>query len=194
MMSEYDGLSKIYDYEWKDLNKDVDFIIELAGNYGSPILELASGTGRVLIPLIKKGLKVVGIDNSEEMLKICQTKLSELPKRLSSNVELIYGDMKNFSLERKFKFIFVSFNSFLLLTSKKDQESCLKCVYNHLDDNGIFMVDIFSPNFKLCAEEKSEIRFLRHFHSHPLTLMVVLLVVLVELSWECFFQLLGLNE
>jgi ubiquinone/menaquinone biosynthesis C-methylase UbiE len=167
MMTEYDRLSKIYDYEWKDLNKDIDFIVELTGNYGSPILELASGTGRVLIPIVKKGLKVVGIDNSEEMLKICQKKVSELPKYLSSNVELIYGDMKNFSLKHKFKFIFVSFNSFLLLVSKKDQESCLQCVYNHLNDDGIFMVDIFSPNFKLCAEEKSEIRFLRHFHYPP---------------------------
>jgi SAM-dependent methyltransferase len=116
----------------------------------------------VLIPLIKKGLKVVGIDNSEEMLKICQTKLSELPKRLSSNVELIYGDMKNFSLERKFKFIFVSFNSFLLLTSKKDQESCLKCVYNHLDDNGIFMVT---------AANKSEI--LKRHRNTPLNTVCI---------------------
>jgi len=167
MATEYDKLAKIYDYEWKDLREDIELIIEVAEKCGSPILELAVGTGRIAIPLVKKGFEIVGIDNSIEMIKICQEKISKLPEGLSSKINVIEGDMSNFSLENRFKFIFISFNSFLLLISKKKREDCLKCVYNHLEDDGIFMIDIFSPNFKLCAEEKSDIRFLRHFYYPP---------------------------
>ena len=167
MTTEYDRLAKIYDCEWQDLREDIELIIELARKCGSPILELAVGTGRVAIPLVKQGFEVVGIDNSIEMIKMCREKITQLPDGLSSKIDVIEGDMSNFSLENRFKFIFISLNSFLLLISKKKQEDCLKCIYNHLEDDGIFMVDIFSPNFKLCAEEKSDIRFLRHFYYPP---------------------------
>ena len=165
MGTEYDSLARIYDYEWSDLKGDIGLITELAGEFGSPILELAVGTGRIAIPLAEKGFEIVGIDNSEEMLKICEEKIKYLPKDSKINVQL--GDMSDFSLRKTFKFIFVPFNSFLLLTSKEKQEKCLRCIYNHLDNDGCFMVDVFSPNFKLCAEEKSDIKFLRHFYYPP---------------------------
>ncbi|MFC1558493.1 class I SAM-dependent DNA methyltransferase [candidate division KSB1 bacterium] len=165
MRTEYDSLAGIYDYEWGDLTGDIEFVAELAAEYGAPILELASGTGRITIPLAERGFEVTGIDNSEEMLKICEQKMSLLPDSSKLSVQL--GDMSDFSLGKKFKFIFVPFNSFLLLSTKNQQERCLKSVYNHLDDEGCFMVDVFSPDFKLCAEEKSDIRFLRHFYYPP---------------------------
>ena len=165
MSTEYDSLASIYDYEWGDLKGDIEFAAELAEEYGPPILELAVGTGRIAIPLAEKGFEITGIDNSAEMLKICEEKIKLLPDPSKLSVEL--GDMSGFSLGRKFKFIFVPFNSFLLLSTKKQQEGCLQSVYNHLEDDGCFMVDIFSPDFKLCAEEKSDIRFLRHFYFPP---------------------------
>ena len=166
-MTEYDGIARIYDSEWSELKGDLEFITELAGKYGSPVLELAVGTGRIAIHLAEKGFEVAGIDNSEEMLKLCRDKISKLSKDVASKIKVEPGNMSNFSLNRSFKFVFVPFNSFLLQPNKTDQENCLKCAYNHLDDDGIFMVDIFSPNFKLCAEEKSDIRFLRHFYFPP---------------------------
>ncbi|MEO1336284.1 MAG: class I SAM-dependent methyltransferase, partial [Myxococcota bacterium] len=44
----------------------VDALEKLAD--GGPVLELGVGTGRVAIPLAKRGLNVAGIDNSSDML------------------------------------------------------------------------------------------------------------------------------
>ncbi len=167
METQYDNLAEIYDYEWKELKEDIDFIIEYAKKCGSPILELAAGTGRITIPVAQQGFEIYGIDNSKKMLEIGMRKLEKLPEKVASNIKFIEGDMTDFSLEKKFKFIFVPFNSFLLLITKKAQEECIRKIHKHLDKNGIFMVDTFSPNFKLCAEEKSDIRFLRHFYYPP---------------------------
>ena len=167
METQYDKLAQIYDFEWKDLEGDIDFAVEYSKKCGSPILELAVGTGRVAIPIARQGLEIFGIDNSINMINIGLRKIAQLPEEISSKITFIHDNMCNFLIKRKFKFIFVSFNSFLLLTTRKEQDDCLRAVHNHLTDDGLLMIDIFSPNFKLCAEEKSEIRFLRHFYFEP---------------------------
>ena len=152
METQYDKLARFYDFEWKGLEGDIDFVLEYSKKFGSPILELAVGTGRVAIPIAIQGLEIFGIDNSINMINIGQRKVATLPTEISSKITLIHSDMCDFSINRKFKFIFVSFNSFLLLTTKKKQETCLKAIHNHLTDDGLLMIDIFSPNLKLCAE------------------------------------------
>jgi len=44
---------------------------------GKRVLDLGCGTGRILVPLSKKGYVMYGLDISEEMLDVAQTKLSE---------------------------------------------------------------------------------------------------------------------
>ena len=47
---------------------DVPFYLDCARRFGGPILELGSGTGRVMIPLAEAGYEVVGLDLSPAML------------------------------------------------------------------------------------------------------------------------------
>ncbi|RKY88647.1 hypothetical protein DRQ09_02550 [candidate division KSB1 bacterium] len=172
-MAEYDNLAEYYDWEWKNLIQDIPLIVELAKNAGSPVLELACGTGRVTFPVAESGIEIYGIDNSSLMLDYARKKLAQYPDDVKNNVKLIQGNMKDFCLNKRFNFIFISFNSFLLLYKKEDQEQCLNTVRKHLDDNGIFYIDVYSPRFEFCAEEKSPIRFLQHFYI-PDTKKVVL--------------------
>lgn len=51
---------------------DVEFYSDRLASCTGNILEPGVGTGRILIPLLEKGLKVDGFDVSEEMLKICR--------------------------------------------------------------------------------------------------------------------------
>jgi len=171
--TEYDELAYIYDWEWKELTQDLDFLIEYAQNSNDDVLELACGTGRVFIPMAKAGINIWGIDNSREMLKIADKNIKELSPEVKNRIHISYGDMKNFDLAKKFGLIIIPFNSFLLLTKKEEQESCLECVYNHLKDGGLFIVDIYSPNFKLIAETNKKMNFLRHFYVPPIKKVVI---------------------
>jgi len=61
-----------------DHSKEIDFWAKCIKESGEPVLELGSGTGRVLVPLLERGFEIVGIDTSKDMmdrcLAICKTK------------------------------------------------------------------------------------------------------------------------
>lgn len=173
MPTEYDALAVLYDYEWQDLKEDIDFIGIECEKSGSPILELACGTGRVMLPLATRGLEVWGLDNSQEMLALLKEKRRSLPGEVAQRIHAIYGTMEAFHLDREFRCIVIPFNSFLLLTTKQQQELCLQAVRNHLASDGRLIVDIFSPRFDLCAQEKTDIRFLKHFFCPPTKQVVI---------------------
>jgi len=60
-----------------DLTLDIGFYLDYARNCGSPILELACGTGRVLVPLVEADCEVHGVDISENMLAVCRRKVEK---------------------------------------------------------------------------------------------------------------------
>jgi SAM-dependent methyltransferase len=53
---------------------DVEFYIECVREFGGPVLEVATGTGRVLWPIAKAGFDIVGIDISDQMLAMARAK------------------------------------------------------------------------------------------------------------------------
>ena len=61
---------------------DDTLYLELAKRYGSPILELACGTGRITLLLAQAGYQITGIELSPQMLEIAQEKLRKLPEEV----------------------------------------------------------------------------------------------------------------
>ena len=62
---------KAYDARVQGVPGDVEFFLGLAkdaSDAGLPVLELATGTGRVAIPIAQSGVEVVGLDQNQEML------------------------------------------------------------------------------------------------------------------------------
>ncbi len=132
-----------YDDEhwWK--TDDIDFWVQEFRKSKSPdVLELACGTGRLTLPLVREGARYVGLEISEEFVLRAQQKL----QTSGDHAEIIQGDIRNFRLNRKFDLIFIGFNSFLHLLTDSDIEACLQCVQRHLKPAGRFMIDIFIPN------------------------------------------------
>ena len=70
----------LYDaaHVWK--TNDIEFITNCALEHGDPILEMASGTGRLAVPLIKKGFNYTGVEISEPFVEFSKKKsaLSDL--------------------------------------------------------------------------------------------------------------------
>ena len=122
------------------------FFKEMAKRYGSPILELGSGTGRVSLMLAEAGHEIVGVELSPEMLEIAREKLQKLPETVQLRVTLHHSDITDFSLGKKFSLILIpSVFKFLLTTD--DQLSCLRCVRNHLQEDGVFILDLYPGEF-----------------------------------------------
>lgn len=135
LSSEVYDLDKYIGHSFGDVEFYSDRLTSCEGN----ILEPGTGTGRILIPLLEKGLKVDGFDVSEEMLKICRHNCEN--RRLRPY--LFNGKMESFSLDRKYEAIIVPTGTFLLLHKREDSIDALKNFYHHLSDGGKLIIDIF---------------------------------------------------
>ena len=173
MLTDYDSLAVYYDTEWRKLTQDIQFLVEETRKSGGPVLELACGSGRVAFPLAREGLEVWGIDNSSEMLQIFEKKLELEDRDVAQRIHIGNQNMQDFRFEHTFKNIIIPFNSFLLLTDRKDFDVCLQNCRDHLDDDGKFIVDVFSPNFELCGIKEPNMRFLQHFYVKEIKKVVV---------------------
>jgi len=158
MYNIFKNTAWLYDIDDRDnLRDDIPFYIEYAKKTGGKVLELGCGTGRVSIALAREGIKVTGIDLSEQMLEIFNKKISMEPE-LKAKINLVHGNMANFNLNDKFSLIIAPFRAFQALTDDTDIINSLNCIYEHLDINGIFIINVFKPYKNLdeswCYAEK----------------------------------------
>lgn len=154
MGEEYVEYPEYYDPDTSSTH-DLSFYLEYANQHGSPILELACGTGRLLVPMAEEGHTIHGIDISDGMLDRCRQKISE--HGLSGKAEVSKANMSEFDLPvKEYSLIFVAFRSFMHLFSQTDQISCLQCIHNHLKPKGVLIIDIYAPRFDLLVHEEDE--------------------------------------
>jgi SAM-dependent methyltransferase len=144
MPDPYASIADIYDFSYSEFTEDIDFYDNLAQSVDGPVLELGAGSGRVAIPLARRGYDVVGIDTSVSMLERARRGLAEA-KLVDGSLELVEADMRDFDLGRRFGFAFVAANTFQHLLTTKEQQACLNCVVRHLQPGGIFALSVRSP-------------------------------------------------
>ena len=129
----------LYDALHHNIETDKNVITHYAKKCNGPVLELASGTGRLSKYITDLGLPYTGIDNSQSFLDVSI-------KNLGSSGTFLLRDMRDFHLNKKFNFIFIGFNSFLHNLTDKDAVSCLTSIKTHLNDGGLFLLSIFQPD------------------------------------------------
>lgn len=122
---------------------DTGFYIECAAAATGRVLELACGTGRVLIPIAESGCDITGLDLSEHMLAQCRRKLELKVENIRDRVELVQGNMTSFSLDKVFDLTIIPFRAFLHLITVSDQLSCLTNINRHLAMNAKLIFDVF---------------------------------------------------
>jgi SAM-dependent methyltransferase len=118
---------------------DVEYYRERLKACEGRILEVAAGTGRVLIPLLEAGLVVDGMDTSPSMLSVCK----EHCINRGLDPRLYDGNMKNFSLSNTYEAIIIPAGSFLLIEKREESINALKCFHNHLIPGGRLIIDLF---------------------------------------------------
>jgi ubiquinone/menaquinone biosynthesis C-methylase UbiE len=149
-MKEYDRAdAAFYDFYSLGVEGDVQFYLEEARKAGSPVLEIGCGTGRILLPIAESDINIVGLDRAPAMLSLLQQKLSKCSADTQGRVELIEGDMRHFSLNRRFKLVMIPYRAFLHLLTPKDQRQALQCIREHLTDDGHLVFNIFDPSLEM---------------------------------------------
>jgi len=149
-MDEY-GLygASVYDAQYSGLEDDIRFYVEEAQRSGEPVLELACGTGRILIPTARAGVRIVGLDRSHAMLERATRKLAAEEEQVGRRATLLDGDMRAFDLDERFQLITVPFRAFLHLLTVDDQMAALACIGRHLADDGRLILNVFDPRLDI---------------------------------------------
>lgn len=113
----------------------------LAGLYRTGrVLELAIGTGRIALPLAKRGLDIHGIEGSPLMVDKLRLKPG------GDSIPVSIGDYAEVDVEGDFELIFLVFNTLFNLQSQEDQIRCFANVAKHLACSGVFLVETFVPD------------------------------------------------
>ena len=118
----------------------VETLAKLAGD--GPVLEFAVGTGRIALPLAERGVKVVGIDNSEAML----AQLREKPG--AESIDARVGDMAATKIDGEFSLVYLVFNTIFNLTTQDAQVACFQNAANHLGPGGRFVIETRVPELQ----------------------------------------------
>lgn len=138
------AIARSYDAEYavvRDPSGDRAFYAELARETGGPVLELACGTGRVLLPIAREGIPCVGLDHSPAMLDVLRSK--DPPP----NLELVEAPMTDFDLGAgRFRLIYAAFRGFQHLLGVDEQLATLACVRRHLAPGGVLAFDVFAAD------------------------------------------------
>jgi len=112
----------------------VEFLLPLAAGGA---LELAVGTGRIAVPLAKRGARVAGIDLSPDMVAKLREKSDEIPVAI--------GDYATTRVEGTFSLAYIVFNSIVNQTTQDGQVATFANAAAHLQPGGSFVVEVGTP-------------------------------------------------
>ena len=132
----YNSIAKFYDAVLGRTGNEINYIRDKINAYNKTaktVLELGCGTGINLLPLSKK-YKVTGVDISEKMIRIAQSKIPD--------GDFILDDIRRFTSEKKFDVILCLYDTINHLTLFSEWKALFKIAFNNLNPNGIFIFDI----------------------------------------------------
>jgi len=153
-----------YDLVLKDIPYGLDFYVTLAREANGPVLDIACGTGRILLPCFEAGVDIEGLDLFEPMLKTLRDKSAAL----NLSPRLYQADMSDFSLPRSYRLIMIPFNAFIHNMTQEAQISCLERCREHLLPGGELVFDTFFPSLEIVGAPQNT-RVLEGQFPHPQT-------------------------
>lgn len=140
----FDKVADLYDY-YVNVDTDIPFFLKETDGTKEEILELMCGTGRVSVPLLKAGRRLVCVDYSEGMLEKLKNKLTDNDLQ----ADLVHADITALNLERKFQLIILPFHSISEIQTCELQIKALKAIYDHLEKGGTFICTLQNPYVRL---------------------------------------------
>jgi len=129
----------------------VDVLAGLAG--GGRALELGIGTGRIALPLARRGVPVHGIDLSRAMVARMRAKPG------GDAIGVTIGDFATTRVEGTFSVVYLVFNTIMNLTTQAAQVACFRNVAAHLEPGGCFVIEVGIPDLRRLPPGQSVVPF-----------------------------------
>jgi SAM-dependent methyltransferase len=129
----------------------VGVLAELAG--GGRALELGIGTGRIALPLARRGVPVHGIDVSRAMVARLRAKPG------GEAVGITIGDFAATRAEGTFSVAYLVFNTIMNLTAQAAQVACFRNVADHLEPGGCFVIEVAVPDLRRLPAGQNAVPF-----------------------------------
>jgi SAM-dependent methyltransferase len=139
-------IAKTYDAKWPELFEPgviepaVNFLAELAGPGAA--LELGIGTGRLALPLSRRGVRVHGIEISPAMIAELHTKPG------AEAIGVTIGDFATTTVDETFRLAYLVRNTITNLTTQDEQVECFGNVAAHLEPGGCFVIEVYVPELQ----------------------------------------------
>ena len=133
------------------INRVVDVLAELAGD--GRALEFGIGTGRIAIPLARRGVEVHGIDMSKAMV----ARLREKPG--GAEIGVTIGDFAQTRVPGAFSLTYLVFNTIENLTAQDAQVACFINAAAHLQAGGSFVIEVGVPALRLLPPGQRAVPF-----------------------------------
>ena len=151
-----DWIARHYATLWPELfdpavvDPTVDFLAELAEQAGSgPALEFGIGTGRIAIPLRRRGIPVSGIELSPAMA-------DQLTRVSEPGMEVAIGDFASTGLGRTFSLVYLVRNTITNLTTQDEQVEAFRNAAEHLEPGGCFVIENYIPALRQLPPGQTE--------------------------------------
>lgn len=150
--SEY-GDPRLYDAENPFVEEVWQFLLGMAQQSGSTILDVGCGTGRYALPLAQAGFAVTGVDLSAEMLTMARSRSADLP------VNWVQADATRLDLDQQFDLIIAVAGVFMHMLTQADQIAFLQMAHRHLKPDGILVFDCWNPRPAALVDEAEQTWF-----------------------------------
>jgi len=129
----------------------VDVLAGLAGN--GRALELGIGTGRIALPLARRGVPVHGIDLSRAMVARLRAKPG------GEAIGVTVGDFATTRAGGTFTVAYLVFNTIMNLTAQQAQVACFGNVAAHLEPGGCFVIEVMTPDLRRLPPGQTAVPF-----------------------------------
>jgi SAM-dependent methyltransferase len=162
-----DAFADVYDRWYREITDVAACVARLAevvasatppGTPNGTVLELGVGTGRLALPLSRRGLDVTGVDASVAMLDRLRAKPG------AERLRLVEGDMADLDATELgppdpgpgFALAFVAFNTLFNLPDHESQRRCLAGLVARLAPGGRVVLETFVPDTRPDSEAEAD--------------------------------------
>jgi SAM-dependent methyltransferase len=128
---------------WAEFNTEgpeITYFQNCIERHGQPALDVACGTGRLLLPYLRAGVDIDGCDISPDMLALCR----ERADREGLATRLYAQAMHELALPRTYRTIIIC-GGFGLGGSRQLDREALRRLHQHLDPGGVLVFDHHLP-------------------------------------------------
>ncbi len=149
-LHDFDDVAENYDlyldamYKEKDNHAGfLDFYLEFAREYGKDgVIDIACGTGAVILNLAKHGIIADGTDLSEAMCRVA----NEKSKSMGFDLNIFPANMTDFKSDRKYSCAIIARSGFMHLLTPELQRAALLNIRKNLISGGMLTFNTMDPH------------------------------------------------